>query len=451
MLVAIFIVCIFIILILGILLKREINRSSELLEEIKEKSSEIWSQKAKIKELTDAVASQSKSILPKDSVTSTSSIKTKDKNESICFPLVDECFGARKDWSQNNEIIVSVKGTYYRKAEDIGAARLLDKGDRVVLQKESGNEFDPYAIRVLTRTGNFIGYVDKRYSKDLCQHFDYLIADVASIKQSDIPFIDVRISISEQPIAQPQIERNKNKLSASERMMILTDSISKTKPDNDGVRNNLGQYGFLISWTEELPRENIMRAKACRAGDILKLVVQPKSRYSGRIEVYTDDNVLIGYIDEESNAGLSKYINEISSVSISSAESFDQLSGVMYLPTDILQSLPQTHGFLDYPYKEVGQASSITKKDPNMALDLIQYAINHEKGIYAKEVALICFWHLRDWESRRQMALRILNHIDLMNEDEWSSFRFQYFKSRKYQEMTKIIETCDKKLQSKKK
>lgn len=60
MLVAIFIVCIFIILILGILLKRESNRASGLLDEVKDKSAEIWEQKSNIKDLMDTISSLSK-------------------------------------------------------------------------------------------------------------------------------------------------------------------------------------------------------------------------------------------------------------------------------------------------------------------------------------------------------------------------------------------------------
>lgn len=60
MVVAIFIACVLIILILCILLKRESKRTSDLLEEIKDKSSEIWEQKSNIKDLMDKISSLSK-------------------------------------------------------------------------------------------------------------------------------------------------------------------------------------------------------------------------------------------------------------------------------------------------------------------------------------------------------------------------------------------------------
>lgn len=269
----------------------------------------------------------------------------------------------------------------------------------------------------------------------------------------EIPFIDIKVSFAKYPQLQPRIETNLENLSPSERMMILGEIIKDEEPakTTNQIPSDYYQYGFKISWTEELPRENIIRAKQCKTGDKLKLAVQQSSRYPGRIEVYTDDNILIGFIDEEAAPGLAEIFDKISTVSIYSSDGIGKLSGICYIPSYFAKSLPVPHGFFDFPYKEVRDASYIAKEDPNMALDMIQYAIAHEKGIYAKEVALKCFWHLKDWESRRAMAVRMLDTIESINEDELSTFEYQLLKTRKAPELIKIIETCDKRLAPKKK
>lgn len=323
----------------------------------------------------------------------------------------------------------------------------------MILQREPNNEYDQFAIKVLTRTGNFIGYVEKERSRMLSERFDYARAEVASIRRTEIPFIDIKVSFAKYPQLQPRIETNPENLSPSERMMILGEIIKDEEPakTTNQIPSDYYQYGFNISWTEELPRENIIRAKQCKTGDKLKLAVQQSSRYPGRIEVYTDDNILIGFIDEEAALGLAEIFDKISTVSIYSSDGIGKLSGICYIPSYFAKSLPIPHGFFDFPYKEVRDASYIAKEDPNMALDMIQYAIAHEKGIYAKEVALKCFWHLKDWESRRAMAVRMLDTIESINEDELSTFEYQLLKTRKVPELIKIIETCDKRLAPKKK
>lgn len=371
--------------------------------------------------------------------------QSRDKRESAY-----EYFRAQKHAPKPQTINCELKGISYRDQNGIGAARLLEKGDGLILQREFDNEHDPFAIKVLTRAGNFIGYVSQDYSESLARQFEYLTAKVASIKHSEIPYIDLQILISDKPTPQPTIETNPNKLSASERMMVL-EKISDGSDYRNKIPTGFAQLGFKISWTEELPRVNILRAKACRPGDSLRLVSQMSARYPGRIEIYTIDDILIGYIDEEQYPELYKHMDKIQHAVVHSTEELDRICGTLCLPKQILFSMPPVCGYFDFPYKEVAQASYMAKENPSRALEILQYAIDNEKGINAKEVALKCYWHLKDWAARKDMALRMQHVIDSMNSDELTPFKYQLYKTRTYQNLLKIIETCDKKMQPKKK
>lgn len=350
-----------------------------------------------------------------------------------------------------SDITFKLRGLSYRAQNEISAARLLDKYDRVVLRREPTNEYDKYAIMVLTRTGKFIGYVDREYSKFLSQNFDYLIAEISSIKQYKIPEIEIHVKIALEPSPQPTVESDPKKMSASERMMVLEDIVEQSSTPIPIIPPGYCQYGFEISWTEELPRGNILRAKDCKVGDALTLIPQEPTRYPGRIEVFTTDNVLIGYIDEERHRNLSKYIDKIRGASIYTTDEWYRLQGILFIPLVVARLIPPSSGYFDYPYKEVREASNIVKSDPALALDMLQYAIAHEKRITAKDEALRCYWYLKDWEGRRTMALRMLNIIDSINSDELNPFTYERLKNRECECLIGIIEYSEKKLQPKKK
>lgn len=351
------------------------------------------------------------------------------------------------------EVISKVKGTSYRSSKDICAARLLEKGDAIILRQEPDNEHDSNAIQVMTRTGNVIGYVEREYSALLSQNFDRLTASVESIRNRELPFISIKVSINDYPTSKPGIVIDPNQMTASERMMVLEDIVKTSKPSRPLVSIPVGYHsiGCVISWTDELPRENILRAKKCKEGDPVKLMLNSQSRYKDRIEVYTEDDVLIGFIDEEANPGFASVIEKLVSPYIQSYQSFNRMMIGFLCPSEICDYLPSPQGFYNYPYKEVGEAQYMAKEDPLSALDMIQYAIDHEKGIAAKEVAMTCYWHLKDWESRRAMAQRMIDTIESIPEDELDGFTYNLYHTSTIPELRKNIETCDKKINSKKK
>lgn len=346
------------------------------------------------------------------------------------------------------ELTSRVKGTLYRPSKDICAARMLEEGNTVILQREPDNEYDPSAIQVMTRTGNVIGYIDREYSELLSRNIDRLTASVESIKNRELPFISIKITISDTLVSQPEIVTDPNEMSATEKMMILED-IVKTSKHLYQIPEGCEFMELLISWTPELPRKNVLRAKRCKEGDRIKFILPAVARYPGRVEVFTDDDILIGYINEDLYIGLADMIENVISPSVSRIDRMGRIYVRFYYHDGNIR-ITDT-GFYDFPYKEVGSAQCLAKKDPEAALDMIQYAIEHEKGITAKSVAMTCYWHLKDWESRRAMAQRMIDTIESIPEDELNEFTYNLFHTRTMPELRKNIETCDKKLNSKKK
>lgn len=55
----------------------------------------------------------------------------------------------------------AVKGTSYRSQADINAARNVRVGDELTLIHEAYNDYDSFAMMVLTSDGHHIGYVEK--------------------------------------------------------------------------------------------------------------------------------------------------------------------------------------------------------------------------------------------------------------------------------------------------
>lgn len=64
-------------------------------------------------------------------------------------------------------INVAIKGLFYRADEDIDIANKLKYGDELHLEKETSNPIDHNAVKVLTSSGNHIGYVPSSLSSSL--------------------------------------------------------------------------------------------------------------------------------------------------------------------------------------------------------------------------------------------------------------------------------------------
>lgn len=102
-------------------------------------------------------------------------------------------FGTRTESSipQNaKKVNFAVKGTTYRSASDINAARRVRVGDELTLIHEPHNDKDTFAMMVMTSDGSHIGYVEKKYSLCFYSYKDNIYKCVVSkVTNDDIPFI----------------------------------------------------------------------------------------------------------------------------------------------------------------------------------------------------------------------------------------------------------------------
>lgn len=83
------------------------------------------------------------------------------------------------DTSEDSEntfsISFAVKGLQYRDEDAQDAAHELEEGDDLELEEESDNEYDPYAIKVITIDGYHIGYVEATKAKRISSNIDKLV------------------------------------------------------------------------------------------------------------------------------------------------------------------------------------------------------------------------------------------------------------------------------------
>lgn len=92
--------------------------------------------------------------------------------------------------STAKKVNFAVKGTIYRSEADINAARNVCVGDELTLIHEPDNDYDTFAMMVLTSDGHHIGYVEKKYSMCFFAYKDDIYKCIVSkVTNDDIPFI----------------------------------------------------------------------------------------------------------------------------------------------------------------------------------------------------------------------------------------------------------------------
>lgn len=96
------------------------------------------------------------------------------------------------------DMIFEVKGLIYRSAKAQLEAVLLEVGDRLLLEEEPDNEVDASAVKVLTISGECIGYVDKEHCVSVGALIS-LIDRCIVVKKSrhQIPYITAKIEFKE--------------------------------------------------------------------------------------------------------------------------------------------------------------------------------------------------------------------------------------------------------------
>lgn len=118
------------------------------------------------------------------------SVERKEKRKSSKEPTVRP---AKKTY-KNQSLVFEVKGLVYRDKSAIAASQNLKNGDVLYLEVEDNNIYDPFAMKVRTKSGVFIGYVDRRYSKQcFLRKNEVKEIVVDSISNNEIPFIEAKI------------------------------------------------------------------------------------------------------------------------------------------------------------------------------------------------------------------------------------------------------------------
>lgn len=83
-----------------------------------------------------------------------------------------------------------IKGLQYRDKEAQEAARELEEGDTLELEKEPNNKYDSFAVKVLTTDGYCIGYVEAGKAEEISINIGRLIeCKVQAISEHDELFI----------------------------------------------------------------------------------------------------------------------------------------------------------------------------------------------------------------------------------------------------------------------
>lgn len=136
-------------------------------------------------------------------------IKTENGDNDIImhdlFDLVCEyrsLYAKQPQKKIQDDLIFNVKGTNYVGDSNILAAYRLNEGDLLMLSHEKDNQYDPFAIKVMTINNNHIGYVEKKFSQKV---FDILhqkdceccVYDIDKDETSSSPFIVAKLTIDE--------------------------------------------------------------------------------------------------------------------------------------------------------------------------------------------------------------------------------------------------------------
>lgn len=98
---------------------------------------------------------------------------------------------SRKIETKNNDSInFAVKGLIYRDKSIQEKAKFLEVGDELRFEHEANNEYDEFAMRVVTLDDLFIGYVDAEYSEFVFINQDKITSCfITKISSDEIPFI----------------------------------------------------------------------------------------------------------------------------------------------------------------------------------------------------------------------------------------------------------------------
>lgn len=335
-----------------------------------------------------------------------------DRKESNAKRIFDPC-----------TIAFEVKGTNFRTDSEIQAARFLEKGDTLILVPEPDNAVDPNAVKVYNINGVHIGYVQKNLSAFVFERIDHVEScKVKKVSKHDIPFIDVELKISASQKAQPDFIPKEYQITAEDQMLSLG------TPRYSEIKNSA--YGYAIrtvKGTYELSNQSITRAKALVQGERIVLKkIEPTKYFPNRIDIYTKDNICVGYISDRLGSDLYTHFEEIKEVFVDmpmSESDYNHFAIRIIIPETIEKECTPfgiTTSIIseyDGPYPELAEADSIKRTDTEKALQLILPIAHKERGIEAKFMCCQCYRLLKDYESEERMIQKIIHTIETIDKN----------------------------------
>lgn len=346
-------------------------------------------------------------------------------------------------------IHTEVKGTYYRTSDEKAAARNVEKGDTLILKVEPENQVDKNAVRYHTLSGSHIGYVESNLSKfvrDNLSHVKSCI--VTNVSNHAIPYIDVVINFSSMECRQKDFLDEDLRVTPEDRMRDIAKGINR--------EYKYRHVSLRVSGTYEYPLSVIKKAKSLRNGDkvVLKKPETESEFYPYRIDVYTEDGIMIGFCYGSFAKEPYDMFDKIKHAMVDSImdSETDAVCIYIYIPQNTSHEEPiiSTEGghYYSGPYPQIAAAAALKNTDQEKALELALPIAMKEKGIDAKFLCCQIYRIQKNYELERKMILKILERIDNISPEEISKSDYFYIK-RQADTILKRLNTVESRLQSK--
>lgn len=315
-------------------------------------------------------------------------------------------------YDKHSDILFAVKGISYRDEQAQAAARLCDKGDRLILRREPDNPVDKNAVQVYTMTGQMIGYVERDYSETVSELIDYINTCVVyKVTNHELPYIDALVKFSATPTAQPDFITDPSEMTTRQRLQY--DSVYSF---SSGYHE---AYARIVN-NRELPlrsREALAQLDGATVIRLEKDDSNPSRPYA--VKVFGND-VLLGWLDFDRAYVVYNHFDEVKAVkttrmgrdlvSLMLPKSVDLLD----IPVDLRARL-QVYDAMLWP--ETSEAFKMRSSDPERALDILLPIVKKEHDYRAAGYCCTCYRALKQPEKELDMVNFILAKIDAYRED----------------------------------
>ena len=339
-------------------------------------------------------------------------VKSPAKSELASFTRKKKDKDSLDLYDKHSDILFAVKGLSYRDEQAQAAAKLCDKGDRLILKREPDNPADENAVQVYTMTGQMIGYVERQYAETVAELIDYINTCVVyKVTNHELPYIDALVKFSATPTTQPDFVTDPSEMTTRQRLQY--DSVYAF---SSGYRE---AYARIVN-NRELPlrsREALLQMDGGTSIRLEKDDSNPSRPYA--VKVYGDE-VLLGWLDFDRAYIVYNHFDEVKAVkttrmgrdmvSIMLPRSVDLLD----IPLD-LRSKMQVYDAMLWP--ETSEAFKMRSSAPERALEILLPIVKKEHDYRAASYCCTCYRALKQPDKELEMVNFILAKIEAYRED----------------------------------